>query len=155
MNEDELSAVLHRVAEDAGGSTGPLPHIRRRAQQIRRRRVAFGSTVAAASLASAFVVPALLAQADTPAPIVAHVGMPTSTMPPPRHCQGMGCSPRSAPAVLYRPVRLPHVAPGQPCPVSGSLTLAGAPGFSGPVRVVGRGPFYLAGNGRVLVERSG
>jgi hypothetical protein len=60
--------------------------------------------------------------------------------------------PDGIPAALGRPLHLPRLATGLPCPVSPARTYPAGAGFSSDYTAVGPGPFTLTGDGTVPVD---
>lgn len=153
LTEQELSAALHRIVAEPADLPRRVTQVRQRASRMRRRRVATGSSVLTVALATVAVV-TLVSRGpnDPPGPVTQPDLQATSTTV--GRCTFTSCVrlPPTIPAALRRPLRLPRLAAGEPCPVSGSRQFAAGGGFSSAFQAFGPGPFYLTGSSEVSFD---
>jgi hypothetical protein len=136
ITDDDIVAALRGAVPEPPVVPARLASVRRRATNRRRAQLSAGS-LAVVAVVAAGVVGVGAAGHGTSHPDVSSSLVPV---------------PPGIPAALGRPLHLPWVAPGMPCPVSAAKTYPKGEGFSGPYPAIGAGPFTLTGNGTVEVD---
>lgn len=134
LTDSEIIAALHQVVPEPPHAPSRLADVHRRARNRRRAQVSAGALATVAVIGAATTL--------------------TTNWPGSRSSgQQAALTPAHNLAELHqRPLHLPTVAAGMPCPVSPSHTYPTGGGFTGPYTAVGNGPFTLTGNGTVPVN---
>ena len=137
LTDSEIIAALHQAVPEPPHSPDRLAVVRRKARHRRQLQLSAVSVAAVAVVAVG---------------TTAVSGWPGAHS---THQQQATLTPARTLADLYqRPVHLPTVAAGLPCPVSTVHTFPEGGGFVGPYLAVGSGPFTLTGDGTVPVNFS-
>jgi hypothetical protein len=136
ITDDDIVTALRGAVPDPPEAPARLADVRRRATNRRRAQLSTGS------LGVVAVVVAGILGADAASQGTSHhpVSVPLAPV-----LEGI-------PAALGRPLHLPRIATGLPCPVSPAKTYPKGAGFSGPYTAVGDGAFTLTGDGTVPVD---
>jgi hypothetical protein len=136
ITDDDIVAALRGSVPEPPQAPARLASVRRRATNRRRAQLSAGS-LAVVAVVAAGVVGAGVAGRGSSHPSVSAALAPV---------------PYGIPAALGRPLHLPRMATGLPCPVSPAKTYPAGEGFSDPYTAVGAGPFTLTGDGTVPVD---
>jgi hypothetical protein len=136
ITDDDIVAALRAAVPEPPESPARLAGVRRRVAHRRRAQLSAGSLAVVAIVAGGVAV-------NSSGGTGHHQVTPAAALVP---------VPDGIPAALGRPLHLPHVAVGTPCPISASHTYPAGEGFNSPYAAVGDGPFTLTGNGRVAVD---
>lgn len=136
ITDDDIVTALRGAVPEPPEAPARLASVRRRATNRRRAQLSAGS------LAVVAVVAAGVVGVDAAGHGTAHPS-PGSVLAP---------VPEGIPAALGRPLHLPKIATGLPCPVSAVKTYPAGAGFNDDYTAVGAGPFTLTGDGTVPVD---
>lgn len=146
LNDDELAAVLKESVPEPPDDFGQRAERARdeaRRIRVRRRAAVVASAVLVAALAG---VPAVLSYDGRPGPLTGPAGSPGAAAPAsPTTCVGSECDTTAILAAVRKPLALPTLAAGEPCPVSPARRFPPGAGFSYRFSAVGPGPLYLTG----------
>ncbi len=152
LTEQELSAALQRVVAEPDEVPRRLTQVHQRARRLRGRRLAAGSSVLAVTFVMAMTATQLIRGPNDSAGPTDQPNLPTASTAPHGCPTTNACRPGTIPASLRRPLTLPRLLAGQPCPVSGSRRFGAGGGFSSAFRALGPGPFYLTGGGTISFD---
>jgi hypothetical protein len=137
LTDPEIIAALHQAVPEPPHAPGRLADVHRRARHRRHLQISAGAAVTVVVVAAGATV--------------AGNGWPGSRSGQ----QAATLTPAHTLTELHqRPMHLPTVAAGTPCPISASHSYPAGAGFSDSYTAVGDGPFTMTGNGMVQVNFS-
>jgi hypothetical protein len=133
LTDEEIASALHRAVPEPPEHPARLATVRRRARQRRQLQVCAGSLATIAVVAAGALVAGGIGESS-------------------RQTVGVLTPAHTLAELHQRPLHLPTVAAGIPCPISPSHTFPAGGGFTGAYVAVGDGPFTLTMSGKIPVN---